>query len=549
MGLLLLLYNNTNCYLQNQLFLTPLHVRIFTQTDLGLKGISVGYLANQLLKEVFDAGLQRSSKIYELEDLSDLDHDGLIRRKGASKVCPVDGEIGAAYVHSVDEPEAVGPANIMLSYAWGYTIGDIVDTLQVYCKDSGKDPEDLYVWICCLCVNQHRVIEQKRQGKNVSFDEFRSVFNMRVTKIGHIVAMMAPWQEPFYLTRIWCIFEIFTAKKNGSTISITMPPAEKERFMEGLTSEDGNNQLDVLFSALAKVEVTNAEAWAEEDRTKILKIVEEEVGYAEFNLAVSGLLREWAIGVVIAAVEEGRDEVEDDRSKKRHGELLNKVCRLLFEIGGHEDRALSMAKEALILNEEIYGRENVHTAQFIYLVGMGLYVTNNEDEALTTYKEALEMFEIIHSGRDNEDVAEVLFRIGEILDYKGDDEGALKVWRESLSTQEQLFGEDNIKTTDARGGVAAMLEDKGEEDESFRLKELNLAIQMKCLGEYHPDTARSMNNIGCAYENKGEYEKALELYQSALVIAEKVFGNDDPDTKEYRDNVADAERGIKNKQS
>ena len=317
-----------------------------------------------------------------------------------------------------------------------------------------------------------------------------------------------------------------------------MPSAEKERFIKGLTSEDGNNQLDVLFSALAKVEVTNAEAWAEEDRTKILKIVEEEVGYADFNLTVSGLLREWAIGVVITAVEEGRGQVEDDRSKKRHGELLNKVCKLFLGIGGHGARVLSMAKEALILNEEIYGRENVHTAQSILLVGRGLYVTMNEDEDLTNnFNEALELFEIIHSGRENEDVAEVLFRIGFILVIKGDVEGALKVWRESLSTQEQLFGEDDIKTTRARGSVAAVLSKKGEEDESFRLKELNLDIQIKCLGEYHPDTAISKNLVGITCENKGEFEKALELYQSALVIAEKVFGNDDPATENYRDNV------------
>jgi len=520
--------------------------------DLGLKGISVGYLAKKLLKDVVKAGLKKSSTIKELENLEDFDHDGFIRKKGASKICPEDGKIGAAYVHSILEPKAVGRAQIMLSYSWGYTIGDIVDTLQVYCHNSGKNPDHVYVWICCFCINQHRVIAMRRQKKDVPFDEFRSIFEQRVTEIGHIVAMMAPWQEPFYLTRIWCIFEMFTAKNNGSTISITMPSAEKERFIKGLTSEDGINQLDVLFTALAKVEVTNAKAWAEEDRTKILKIVEEEVGYAEFNIAVSGLLREWAIGVVIAAVEEGRDQVEDDRSKKRHGELLNTVRKLLIEIAVHGARVLSMAKEALILNEEIHGHENVHTAQSILLVGVGLGMTGNLDEALTTLKEALEVYEIIHSGRENEDVAEVLLKIGGILYYgMGDEEGALNVYSESLSTRELLFGEDSIKTTTARSNVAEMLGKKGEVDESLRLNELNLTIQMKCpgLGKYHPDTANSMNNIGIAYAIKGEYDKALELFKSALVIAEKVFGSDDYDTKDYRRNVADAEREIKNKQS
>ena len=393
------------------------------------------------MKEVVDAGLEASSKIYELEDLSDVDHDGLIRRKGANKECPIDKKISAAYVHSIENVNAVGRATIMLSYAWAYTIGDIVNTLRVYCRDNGKDPEDVYVWICCLCVNQHRVIELKKEGKDISFDGFRAVFNKRVNEIGHIVAMMAPWQEPFYLTRIWCIFEMFTAQKNDCKITITMPSAEKARFIMGLTSEDGNNQLDALFSTLAKTDVTKAKASVESDLTDILKIVNKGVGYAEFNKAVSGLLREWAIGIVIGAVEEGRGHVEDETAKKLQGLLCNKVSFLLFSIlEGHEARGLSIAREWLVLNDKVYGRESVHAAQSLLSVGNGLYTTRNVEDAFETYKEALAIFERVHEGRVNEDVAEVLFHMGSVLHDMGDKEEALKIWREPLLIQETLFG-------------------------------------------------------------------------------------------------------------
>ena len=78
--------------------------RIFTGTHLDLQGISVKYLATSFLIKVHNYGLNKPSKIYEMENLSDLDHDGLICTKGTNNVCPVDGKVGVAYVHSINVP-------------------------------------------------------------------------------------------------------------------------------------------------------------------------------------------------------------------------------------------------------------------------------------------------------------------------------------------------------------------------------------------------------------------------------------------------------------
>ena len=64
------------------------------------------------------------------------------------------------------------------------------------------------------------------------------------------------------------------------------------------------------------------------------------------------LLEEWAIGVVISAVEEGRHAVEDEIAKKRQVVLCNKVSALILDIGGRGARALSIAREALALNKK-----------------------------------------------------------------------------------------------------------------------------------------------------------------------------------------------------
>lgn len=412
------------------------------------------------MREVIDAKLKRSSKIYELENL------GLIRRKGANVKCPIDGQKGAAYVHSINDPNAVGRAEMILSYTWVYSIVDIVDTLEVYCQDNGKHPDDVYVWIYCLCVNQHRAIELKKQNKNVPFEKCHTVFEERMTKIGHIVVMMAPWQAPMYLARIWCVLEIFTAHKNNCKVSITMPAGEKKRFIEGLMSEDGENQINRLFSTLAKTDIKKAKASVPSDQTHILEIIENGAGYADFNKVVSGIFRKWAIGIIITEIEKERRYLEDETSKKHQGKLLNYVGPLLFRI----------AREALLINEDLYRRNSTYTAQSLLLIGVGLYMTRKFDEALQTLREAYDMFESIH-GREHKNTAEALYHIGLTLQHMGENDEALKMLKVALSTQETIFGREGKETILARGEIAfILLSKKGEWNESLKLSELNLVI-------------------------------------------------------------------------
>jgi hypothetical protein len=87
-----------------------------------------------------------------------------------------------------------------------YRIKDIVETLEEKCEANERDPKRIYVWIDCLCNNPHRVDE------DVSFEESRDIFGTIVTNVGTMWSMMkAPWDDPEYLKRVWCNFEMFTA--------------------------------------------------------------------------------------------------------------------------------------------------------------------------------------------------------------------------------------------------------------------------------------------------------------------------------------------------
>lgn len=96
------------------------------QTTLGhrLRGVSVHFLATTFIDEVLAAGLERDAKVYDIEPV-------VIRPKGHGKQCPRDMQDGAAYIDCLDENDA-GIATHMLSYTWGYMVGDIADSLMLF---------------------------------------------------------------------------------------------------------------------------------------------------------------------------------------------------------------------------------------------------------------------------------------------------------------------------------------------------------------------------------------------------------------------------------
>ena len=167
--------------------------------DLGFVGLSVHWLSTTLLHWVEEAGLDPATALVHAVE------PAVIRPKSAGTVCPADNLPGAALVHAAEGgADTIGEATHMISYGWGYVIGDIVATLVEHCRSAKLDPKRTYIWICCMCINQHRVKESQAAGKVVLTEDFMGEFGPKVTRIGNVLAMMAPWNEPLYLTRIWC---------------------------------------------------------------------------------------------------------------------------------------------------------------------------------------------------------------------------------------------------------------------------------------------------------------------------------------------------------
>ncbi|CAK9067295.1 unnamed protein product [Durusdinium trenchii] len=144
------------------------HLQADSDRSLGQwnRAVSIGHIATTLQEDILAANLTRDAKVYEIEP-------DVIRKKGENTICPRDGRIGAAYVDCLRSADEAASASFMLSYTWGYRIGDITDTLVQYCRECDADPKRMYAWMCCFCINQHRVKEKEALGEAVPLKSLR----------------------------------------------------------------------------------------------------------------------------------------------------------------------------------------------------------------------------------------------------------------------------------------------------------------------------------------------------------------------------------------
>eukprot|EP00435_Cladocopium_sp_Y103_P072810 s246_g41.t1 len=254
------------------------------EQNLDLHGVSCHHLKNDLMDCIRSHGQELSSvSVHGIEPL--------IRARGQDVMCPKTGKLGSSYVDALQGEDHVGMSNFMLSYSWRYSVTDIVTSLVHHCQNWGREELRTYFWICCFCINQHRVKEAQDQGVNVPFEEFREAFELRVRGVGHVLALMAPWDQPVYVSRVWCVFEVFTAVNDAHCeLTVILPPKEMDRFCLSIS----RGALDrYLWSSLEQLDVQTAEASVAADKDNILRIVAQGVGFDYLNQMVRQQLLRW----------------------------------------------------------------------------------------------------------------------------------------------------------------------------------------------------------------------------------------------------------------
>lgn len=381
--------------------------------DLSTKALSCHYWDTTFADEMRAAGLGSDATKTAAPTIHDV--ASVIRAKGQHLTCPRDGHPGAAYVDSVgDANDCVGAATQMLSYTWGYEIRDILSALSRYCTKQKLNPRRTYVWACCVCVNQHRV----SLGAPLPFDFFEEKFRERVKRIGHVLALMAPWSKPLYITRVWTCFELYTAVTSDGKVKldIVMPPSESLDLARCIVQPNG---LESVWQALKGLKVEHAEAFSSDDRDNILKLIQNGPGFALLNLTVSNKIRDWMVQTVSHHVEKkleaygacirqsrpkasyySMQDVEDEGKDNdtwdvifAHGEALGDLLRRFG--------MLSRAQEIYEKTKDLAPTQSYETENYAKLLkkeGSSIMALGDPAGALLRYSEALFIYCAIGQG-------------------------------------------------------------------------------------------------------------------------------------------------------
>lgn len=485
-----------------------------------LRGVSIYHLETELIREAEAHGFSRGSTVYDIEE-------ALIHAKGADMRCPRDGQLGAAYVDAISGADHAGLATMMLSYTWGYKIGDLVDALSEHAKLQRLPPKRTYVWICCFCINQHKVRAASSVGHTIPFEEFQKEFGIRVRKINSLVALMSPWNDPSYLKRVWCDFELYTAITEEVAVSIIMPPEETARFHEAICKESG---IDGMWKHFGNVRVQEADASVRQDRDRILNMIRAGPGFGKLNSVVVKHLQTWMVQSSEAYLQECFHDNGAMAPKPSTLKLCRNVNNLLRNMGRFA-RAASIVEQALGVCHRTGMGETASVAELLRQLGILKRKQHDLEAAETSFMEAWRIHEVTNT-LETADGALLMLELG-ITSLERDD---LISAQTALAAGKAIAKKIGVLDKNLGGLLfrhCSTLQLKlGNMDEAERELEEAQRVYERTGNMGSPAGANLQMCMGQIRRQRGDLTGAMECFVKAHRIRETTGTADTPEAKE-----------------
>ena len=170
-----------------------------------------------------------------------------IKPASAGTTCPRDREMGCAYADTLSRKDDASKATALLSYTWGYRFAEVIAALETWTTSGARAPKRTYFWICSFCLNQHGVDGLPRGGSSPM--ELARGFYDRIVGIGHVIPMLEPWDNPGYVKRAWCLFELYTAVTKRLKVDIILSASETARFRKAIQTR-GYGVVDAVLDGI-----------------------------------------------------------------------------------------------------------------------------------------------------------------------------------------------------------------------------------------------------------------------------------------------------------
>ncbi|MDJ0839818.1 MAG: tetratricopeptide repeat protein [Acidobacteriota bacterium] len=105
-----------------------------------------------------------------------------------------------------------------------------------------------------------------------------------------------------------------------------------------------------------------------------------------------------------------------------------------------------------------------------------------------------------------------------LLDWRGQKEKAIEIYREIAERRARQFGEDHLETMAVQEALAISLKDTGALDEAKPILRSILEKRLRIQGRDELDTLRTRNNLGDCLRQNNQLEEAIELMEINIPI-------------------------------
>jgi hypothetical protein len=241
----------------------------------------------------------------------------------------------------------IQPATWFVSHAWRYQFLDLVKALELFFADKSGI---CILWLDLFSTSQHSTFSKPPEW-------WQQTFISAIGRMGQLVMVMTPWDNPICLTRAWCLIELYACSSSRSQFFVAMPPVERARFLKEIVERG-----EVFHDMLSNVDTSKSECSREEDLHRIFAAVRcLDGGFSGLDRMVLRTMTQWLQqqleAEIAGAAVDGREYTQC--------KLMSALADIFLR-NGQYDLALPLYEECLtkrkrILGERVFGSARART--------------------------------------------------------------------------------------------------------------------------------------------------------------------------------------------
>lgn len=234
-------------------------------------------------------------------------------------------------------------------------------------------------------------------------------------------------------------------------------------------------------------------------------------------------------------LEQGLERTDQISDLPVKSEILATIGQAYTQLGEH-DTGREIFHQAIDLNQSIYERESIETADVMLDLGINYATTWDWDLSLPYLKEAYEIY-TDHLEPDHPNVVKSAIRLAKTLSHTAEPDSALKLADSYIESIEDGYREHDREFLTDNLYYAYILA-RAEEIDRAEAIYLDLIERYEQLNDtLNFSVVVSHNNLGGIYNEKEKYRKSVQYYSKSLDITNYTYGPDHPYTLTVRRNL------------